>query len=209
MSRKISRKKPKGAPHAAIRDLSEAQKRRVSIIGMTSVIYQSFAGMSYVDAIAEAEKHVDACCASPGPVSGHQMSLADMEAQIDMTAEWLYGLSRKHGPFAIKSEHLEEGLEQARRSLRGIAGYGIPIGQSLSIFACYFRWVLEKKICLLYITDATDPIVNKKGAWARCELCDCLTFAVSQNRGVFPWDLMSKVDANKFAPSESRAGSVS
>lgn len=87
MSRKISRKKPKGAPHAAIRDLSEAQKRRVSIIGMTSVIYQSFAGMSYVDAIAEAEKHVDACCASPGPVSGHQMSLADMEAQIDTTGQ--------------------------------------------------------------------------------------------------------------------------
>lgn len=209
MSRKIARKKAKSAPKAAVRDLSEAQKRRVSIIGMTSVLYQSFAGMSYVDAIAEAEKYVDACCASPGLVSGHQVSLADMEAQIDMTTEWLYGLSRKHGPFAIKSEYLEEGLDQARRSLRGIAGYGIPIGQSLSIFACYRRWIQEKKICLLYITDATDPIDNKSGAWARRELCDCLTFAVSQNRGIFPWDLMSKVDANRFSPSESRAGSVS
>lgn len=209
MSRKISRKKPKGAPHAAIRDLSEAQKRRVSIIGMTSVIYQSFAGMSYVDAIAEAEKHVDACCASPGPVSGHQMSLADMEAQIDMTAEWLYGLSRRYGPFAIKSEYLEEGLDQARRSLRGIAGYGIPIGQSLSIFACYFRWILEKKICLLYITGATDPFVDKAGTQARRELCDCLTFAVCQNNGVYPWERMSKMYANKFAPSDTRAGGVS
>lgn len=180
------RKKPRKAPASKAMpasNLTEAQKRKIAIVGLSYFIGLAFPTMTPETAVLEAGRHIDAA------VSVDADAPRDVAQEVELIAEWLYGLSRRHGKMSLKPMAFDAALEGMQWAMFQHIHYDItdvPRRIRRAMVDSFFEWVRLKRLTTLALCLEADP-ENSGLALARASLCANLNKAVNVESGTFSW----------------------
>lgn len=174
---------------SAHRMFTEKEKVSIATMGIAAILFASFPAMSIAQANEEAERHIASCepsryeaRASADEIRVGGVSAWEIERDAELTAEWLYGLSRKYGKFRINARCIEEGYQTIVGACYGKFNHNTS--GAVGIVDDLLLWISVRHAFLLYLGIRTG-----EDSGIRIAACAALNLAVAEGKGAICWSI--------------------
>lgn len=221
MSRRDKKRSHKHAP-GVMPLLSEKQKESLAAFAIARILSLGFLRLPEDVALEEAKRYVAStlelendCNPDTGSNPDDIKTMArGTEERLDMTAEWLYGIARRHDdPFLLLPHHIDMAVRDSMDRVAAILyanGSRTARSRSLKIVTDYFDWCQRRGIAILSIAYSMGDYSmgdrdDDRAIRVRAMTCVALNDAVANN-GVISWTMSESWMIEKATSLLDRCG---
>lgn len=207
MSRRDKKRTHKPAP-GVMPLLSERQKASIATSALARILSLGFLRLPEAVAVEEAKRYVDSTLELDNtPDAGSDPDdikswASGTEERLDMTAEWLYGISRRHGDsFRLLPHHIDMVFRDTMARLSAILhtyGSRPARSRSLRIVYDYFDWCQGRRLSILSIAYSMGDRDDDRALRVKAMACVALNDGVDNN-GVISWGMSKSWMIDKAA----------